>query len=167
MSNVATGFGEEENHPAGALSSARKHGGRARVFWHPPASGFVNIVVLSRTPEQFWGHYVGNKMVECPGHLTCKNCHALIGKQKRYLLSVKVAPDGRPQVWEFGPYVGEQISDAVQDAGRLRGCFLTVSRLGNSDRCRIGVQGGYDLVEDDALPEPVNCLEEVRRNEPA
>jgi hypothetical protein len=146
-STIGDGWGDptaERNEHSGA-------------WMHVPARGKLVIVILSRAPVRYRGHWIGSRMRMCAG-ARCVYCEQRRGVQVRYCFSVLDASTRTQGLIEVGAAAAEAIWTCAQQEGRLRGLAFALRKEQQRDRGRILVTQEATLMAVDLLPE----AEEIR-----
>lgn len=110
--------------------------GGSVTWFHVPASGALTGVCLSPAPVRYAGHWIGGGMKPCVGS-TCEWCRRGIGSQQRWVLCLWDQAVNVEGLLELGRWGAEQVRQASEVAGCLRGLELSLARSEPTSRARV------------------------------
>ncbi len=99
----------------------------------------LELVILSREPTWYVGHFVRGRMLPCYGQ-GCKLCSDGVGAQVRFVMAAIDASTNRVGLIEVGKSVGDLIRDWTSRIGGLRGMWIEVSKYSMSKNSRMEVR---------------------------
>jgi len=97
------------------------------------------LVMLSREPIWYRGHYDKGRMNPCLGD-GCKLCSAKIGAQLRYVVAAAERSLHRVGLWEMGATVARDLRDLAIRRGELRGSVVEISKHSLSKHSRMEIR---------------------------
>ena len=99
----------------------------AYTWFHVPALGALDVVVLSTQPVLYRGHYMAGAVQPCSVP-RCRHCQAGVGLLRRCALSVYSLSLGARGLLELGHGTAGQIHALSVSTGFLRGLAVTLAR---------------------------------------
>ena len=121
----------------------------------------LHVCILSENPVWYTGHYIGGRMVPCPGSL-CEACAAAIGAQVRYCFAVAECVGRRAGLLELGRSNGLLVQDWSNRNGGLRGMVIHVSKHSKHPQSRTEIEYCEEVmpmwVERMEVPDPALAL---------
>lgn len=144
---VSIGWGEEDQVEVS----------EAFTWFHVPAVGFLDVVVLSVDPVLYRGHFMGRAVQPC-SIPRCVHCQNGVGVLKRCAISVYSFSLGARGLLELGERTTGEIRALSGAAGHLRGLAVRFSKEHERDRGRIlaiAYPGSLEVV---TLPEEQDPL---------
>ena len=144
----------------GDLDSEAEEGSSRWI--HVPAKSRLKVVVLSDRAYRYEGHWVGNRMMVCPG-AGCEWHARRMGVQVRYCLSV-LDVDTRARCFlEIGAQTAKQIAAAASEAGRLRGLIFELRHEADRKNGRLLASGQDAWSALALLPEAEDPAPQIKR----
>jgi len=125
-------------------------------WFHIPAVGALDVVILSEVPTRYTGHFVGRTMRPCQNR-GCHWCEVGLGKQLRWVLSVVDMVSGVRGCIEVGAAAAEAIRATTAELGELRGCRVRLSRATTAKNSEVLV-GSKGREPASAVPEAVDVF---------
>lgn len=119
---------------------------RSDWTWFKIRGGKVlKVVLLSRSPVWYAGHFHKGRMVPCGGN-GCRLCHERVGTQVRYVFGAARVEDGQVGLLEVGKSIGLQIRDWIARRGQLHGMSIALTKqtLAKQSRTEIEYVEGQD-----------------------
>jgi hypothetical protein len=108
-------------------------------WFQSSTKGVLVLVLLSRSPVWYTGHFNGGRMAPCYNE-GCEYCKAGIGSQVRYCFGVVDEVTRRPGLIELGKGNGELLRDWAYRSGGLRGLTVEISKHSRAQQSRTLVQ---------------------------
>lgn len=142
----------------------RERGEQSFAWLHVPARGTLRVVMLSRAPVRYRGHWVDGRMRPCRGGSDCLYCERRMGGQVRYAFSVLDLDARACALIELGAAAAGEIKRAADEAGFLRGLAFQLRKDGGRERGRVLVTSQNAVVNIGELPDAPDPREHLMRS---
>jgi hypothetical protein len=129
----------------------------AYTWFHVPAVGALDVVVLSTDPVLYRGHYMAGAVQPC-SIPRCVHCQNGVGILKRCALSVYSLSLGARGLLELGHGTAGQIHALSVSAGHLRGLAVSLTKSHDHHRGQIHADAYAGPLEVVELPEEQDPL---------
>ena len=130
---------------------------------HVPARGKLRLVLLSPEATRYEAHWVGNRMLACPGPRVCPWHARHMGVQVRYAWSVQDVDTRARGFFEVGPSTAQQMYPAMCEFGRVRGLCFEYAHEGQRKNGLVVARSLGRLMSDELLPAAESPWEQIER----
>ena len=130
---------------------------------HVPARQKLRLVLLSPEATRYEAHWVGTRMLACPGERVCPWHARHMGKQVRYAFSVMDVDTRAKGFFEIGAATAQQLYPAICEFGCVRGLCFEFSHDGQRRNGLIVARSLGRLVAEDLIPAAEDPREQLDR----
>jgi len=108
-------------------------------WWKIPTGKVLQLVVLSRKPLGYSGHFHRGRMCPCYGE-GCQLCREGIGAQLRYVVGAADLITRRVGMWDMGRSVGLELRELAVDRDSVRGLMVAAGHYSRARQSRTEIE---------------------------